>query len=53
MEVVEQFYVLRNDIINMSGGVSEDVHIHVLVETRSDDEILRISSKKWQSAVKW
>ena len=46
MEVVEQFYVLRNGIINMSGGVIVDVHIHVLVETRSDDEILRISYEK-------
>lgn len=39
--------------INMSGGVSEDVHIHVLLETRSDDEIMRKSYWKWKSIVKW
>ena len=46
MGVVERFCVLQSGRINVSGGVSEDVHNHVLLETKSDDDILRKSYGK-------
>lgn len=53
VEEVERFRVLQSGGINVSGGVSKDMHIHVLLETRSNDEIMRKSFGEWQSVVKW
>lgn len=46
VEIMGHFRVLQSGSIDVNEEVGEDVHIHVLLETRSDDEILKRSYEK-------
>lgn len=46
VKVMNHFCVLRSGNIYVSEAVRDDMHIHVLIKTRSDDEILKRSYQK-------